>query len=303
MKTPEGYSLERTDDTLRALEERLGKLPHVTHLLTTIGDVSGRLRAGEGPVTTGSVYVRLSELKERELSQTDIMKDARAIMAEYPDLRSSVQNVNLFVSGGQRFSDLEFDLTGPSLAKLENYAAEIMDRMNAVGGFVDVDTTLSVRQPELRVEISREKAAIFGINVRDGRRTRCARLIGGEPISTYREEQDQIDVWLRAQRAQPQRPARHRRRHHRDAARRAGAPRQPRQSHRGARPGADRPSQPPAQGHAGRQPRRHCARHRGGPRAGDRRRSWTCRRPTASPSAAAPSRSARPAPTSCSPSC
>jgi HAE1 family hydrophobic/amphiphilic exporter-1 len=199
VKTPEGYSLERTDDTLRALEERLGKLPHVTHLLTTIGDVSGRLRAGEGPVTTGSVYVRLSDLNERELSQTDIMKDARAIMAEYPDLRSSVQNVNLFVSGGQRFSDLEFDLTGPNLDKLENYASEIMDRLNAVGGFVDVDTTLSVRQPELRVEISREKAAIFGINVRtvaDALRT----LIGGEPISTYREEQDQIDVWMRAQR-------------------------------------------------------------------------------------------------------
>jgi HAE1 family hydrophobic/amphiphilic exporter-1 len=200
VKTPEGYSLERTDDTFRALEARLRELPHVTHLLTTIGDVSGRLRAGEGPVTTGSVYVRLSELNERALSQTDVMKQARTIMAEYPDLRSSVQNVNLFVSGGQRFSDLEFDLTGPSLTKLESYAGQIMDRMRAVGGFVDIDTTLSVRQPELRVEISRDKAAIFGINVRtvaDALRT----LIGGEPISTFREEQDQIDVWLRAQRS------------------------------------------------------------------------------------------------------
>jgi HAE1 family hydrophobic/amphiphilic exporter-1 len=200
VKTPEGYSLTRTDETLRALEARLGELPHVTHLLTTIGDVSGRLRAGEGPVTTGSVYVRLSELDERELSQTDIMKDARAIMADYPDLRSSVQNVNLFVSGGQRFSDLEFDLTGPSLSKLETHAAQIMEQMRSAGGFVDVDTTLSVRQPELRVEISRDKAAIFGINVRtvaDALRT----LIGGEPISTFREEQDQIDVWLRAQRS------------------------------------------------------------------------------------------------------
>jgi hydrophobic/amphiphilic exporter-1 (mainly G- bacteria), HAE1 family len=200
VKTPEGYSLQRTDETLRGLEARLRELPHVTHLLTTIGDVTGRLRAGEGPVTTGSIYVRLNELGERDLSQTDVMKQARAIMAEYPDLRSSVQNVNLFVSGGQRFSDLEFDLTGPSLSKLESYAGEIMRRMRDGGGFVDIDTTLSVRQPELRVEISRDKAAMFGINVRavaDALRT----LIGGEPISTFREEQDQIDVWLRAQRS------------------------------------------------------------------------------------------------------
>jgi HAE1 family hydrophobic/amphiphilic exporter-1 len=200
VKTPEGFSLARTDESLRALEVRLRELPHVTHLLTTIGDVSGRLRAGEGPVTTGSIYVRLSELEERDIAQTELMKQARAITADYPDLRSSVQNVNLFVSGGQRFSELEFDLTGPSLGKLETSAAQIMERMRRGGGFVDVDTTLSVRQPELRVEISRDKAAMFGINVRtvaDALRT----LIGGEPVSTFREEQDQIDVWLRAQRS------------------------------------------------------------------------------------------------------
>ena len=200
VQTPEGFSLERTDETMRGIEARLHGLPHVTHLLTSIGDVSGRLRAGEGSVTTGSVYVRLAELEDRDLSQTDVMKQARAIMSEYPDLRSSVQNVNLFVSGGQRFSDLEFDLSGPSLAKLETYSSALMERMRAAGGLVDIDTTLSVRQPELRVAIRRDKAAIFGINVRDIA-SALRTLIGGEPISTFREEQDQIDVWLRAQRA------------------------------------------------------------------------------------------------------
>jgi len=199
VQTPEGFSLERTDETLRDIEGRLRGLPHVAHLLTTIGDVSGRLRAGEGPVTTGSVYVRLTELEERDIPQTDIMKQARAMMTAYPDLRSSVQNVNLFVSGGQRFSDLEFEFSGPSLAKLDTYGTAIMEQMRATPGIVDVDTTLSVRQPELRVQIARDKAAIFGIKVRDVAAA-LRTLIGGEPISTYREEQDQIDVWLRAQR-------------------------------------------------------------------------------------------------------
>jgi HAE1 family hydrophobic/amphiphilic exporter-1 len=200
VQTPEGFSLQRTDETLRGIEARLRGLPHVTHLLTTIGDVSGRLRAGEGPVTTGSIYVRLTDLEQRDIAQTDVMKQARAVMAAYPDLRSSVQGVNLLVSGGQRFSDLEFDLNGPSLAKLETYSAAVMDALRTTPGVVDVDTTLSVRQPELRVAIARDKASIFGIKVRDiagALRT----LVGGEPISTFREEQDQIDVWLRAQRS------------------------------------------------------------------------------------------------------
>lgn len=197
VQVPEGFSLQRTDETLRAIEERVTRLPHVTHLLTTIGDTSGRLRAGEGPVTKGSIYVRLSELEERELSQTDLMKEARAIVADYPDLRTSVQAVNLLVSGGHRFSDLEFDLTGPNLAKLEQYAHQVMEGMRETPGMVDVDTTLSVRQPELQVQIQREKASTFGINVRDVA-SALRTLIGGEPISTYREDQEQIDVWLRA---------------------------------------------------------------------------------------------------------
>ena len=200
VQTPEGYSLERTDETMRTIEARLKQLPHVTHLLTTIGDTSGRLRAGEGPVTRGTTYVRLSELEERDIDQRDIMKQARAIMGDYPDLRASVQEVNLFVSGGQRFSDLQFDLTGPNLAKLEEYAQRVMTGLAATPGLVDIDTTLSVRQPELQVEILRDKASIFGINVRDIA-SALRTLIGGESISTFREEQEQIDVWLRAQHA------------------------------------------------------------------------------------------------------
>jgi HAE1 family hydrophobic/amphiphilic exporter-1 len=197
VQTPEGFSLQRTDETLGAIETRVAALPQVRHLLTTIGDTSGRLRAGEGPVTKASIYVRLSELDEREVSQNDVMKQARLIVADYPDLRTSVQAVNLLVSGGHRFSDLEFDLTGPSLARLEAYSKQIMAGMRETPGLVDVDTTLSVRQPELQVQIQREKASGFGINVRDIA-SALRTLIGGEPISTYREEQEQIDVWLRA---------------------------------------------------------------------------------------------------------
>ena len=149
-------------------------------------------------------------------------------MADYPDLRTSVQAVNLLVSGGQRFSDLEFDLTGPSLAKLEGYSQRDHGAAcAATPGFVDVDTTLSVRQPELQVQIPRDKASIFGIHVRDIA-SALRTLVGGEPISTYREEQEQIDVWLRAQRANRSDPRAIGDVDHRHAERRAGAARQPR---------------------------------------------------------------------------
>lgn len=199
VQTPEGYSLARTDATMRQLEAKLRELPHVEHLLTTIGDASGTLRAGEGPVTEGSIYVQLSDLRTRSISQFNLMQRAREILGTFPDLRASVQNVNLFMGGGQRYTEIEIDLTGPSLAKLEEYSQRLMAGMRAVPGIVDVDTTLSVRQPELRVHIHRQKAADLGLRVEDIATT-LRTFVAGEPVTKFKEDQEQYDVWLRARR-------------------------------------------------------------------------------------------------------
>ncbi len=198
IQTPPGYSLARSETVFKELEARLRTLPTVTHLLSTIGDATGRLRAGEGPVTQGSVYVRLQELDQRAISQFTVMEKARTLMTQFPDLRTSVQSINMFMSGGQRYTEIEIYLTGPSLEKLDRYSNEIMAGMRKIPGLVDVDTTLSVRQPEMRVNINRNKASSFGIKVQDIAAT-LRTLVGGEPVTKYKEDQEQYDVWLRAQ--------------------------------------------------------------------------------------------------------
>lgn len=197
VQTPEGYSLARTDATMRALEAKLRELPHIEHLLTTIGDATGTLRAGEGPVTEASIYVQLRDLRHRKESQFELMQRAREILATFPDLRASVQNINLFMGGGQRYTEIELDLTGPSLTKLEEYSRRLMAGMRRIPGIVDVDTTLSVRQPELRVHIHREKAADLGLRVEDIATT-LRTFVAGEVVTKYKEDQEQYDVWLRA---------------------------------------------------------------------------------------------------------
>lgn len=195
--TPEGYTLDRSTSTFREIAGRLRGLRGVKHTLVTIGDTSGQVASGEGDVTTGGIYVRLSELEDRDFTQFDVMGDARAIMAEYPDLRASVQGVNAFAGGGNRMTDFEFDLVGPELEQLQAIGDRIMAGMRQVPGFVDVDSTLALRKPELRVHIDRKKAADLGLRVEDiagALRT----LVGGEPVSKYKEGDEQYDVWLRA---------------------------------------------------------------------------------------------------------
>jgi len=197
--TPEGYTLDRSSRTFQEIANRLRGMRGVKHTLVTIGDTSGYVASGEGDVTTGGIYVRLSELEERDFSQFEVMGEARKIMADYPDLRASVQSVNAFAGGGNRMTDFEFDLIGPELDQLAAISGKIMAGMEKVPGFVDVDSTLALRKPEIRVHIDRKKAADLGLRVEDIAGT-LRTLVGGEPVSKYKEGDEQYDVWLRASR-------------------------------------------------------------------------------------------------------
>jgi len=54
IQTPGGYTLAETDRLFKELEEKVNRLRGVTNILTSIGDTSGKVKPGEGDVTTGS---------------------------------------------------------------------------------------------------------------------------------------------------------------------------------------------------------------------------------------------------------
>ncbi|MFZ9794231.1 MAG: efflux RND transporter permease subunit, partial [Gemmataceae bacterium] len=93
---PEGYSLARADEQVGMLERKLRELDGVTHTFTVIGDTTSRLGKGQGDISTANIYIRLVDLSRRNFSQFDSMKLAREIVAQFPDLRASVQDVSAF---------------------------------------------------------------------------------------------------------------------------------------------------------------------------------------------------------------
>ena len=210
LQMPEGSDLERTADISRQIEQRLKALrlnnqPVIVDTLVTIGNTSGRVGKGEGNVTLANIYCRLPELgglwaklrgQTRRWSQLEAMGRARQVLAQYPDVRASVQFVSN-IGGGGRNADLQFNLVGPDLAKLTDYADQIVAQLRAIPGLADVDSTLANRKPELRLEIDRDKASQFGLQIQDIAAT-VRTLVGGEIVGSFREHDDLYDVWLRA---------------------------------------------------------------------------------------------------------
>jgi HAE1 family hydrophobic/amphiphilic exporter-1 len=142
------------------------------------------------------MYIRIVDITERNYPQKKVMQEVRAILAQYPELRSGVYDIEGISAGGKQGYHLTYNLAGPDLESLIHYSDDIARRLRKTPGFVDVDTSLVSRQPEVRVTLNRPRAADLGVSAADialALRT----MVGGERVTKFREGVEQYDVWLR----------------------------------------------------------------------------------------------------------
>ena len=191
VKTPDGTSLAGTDAVLQNIEKEIWKARGVKHVLTTINS------GGSSGVTDGSVYVGLSDLAERNFSQFDVMDDARAMLKQrFPGLRVAVQAVQGVSGGGFRNQAVVLNVRGPDLKELQKYSDQILQIMKTTPGMVDQDTTFSLGNPEVHVQIDRAKAGDLGVRATDVA-TALRTMVAGEEVSKFKDADDQYSVRLR----------------------------------------------------------------------------------------------------------
>ncbi|MCC7243691.1 MAG: efflux RND transporter permease subunit [Acidobacteria bacterium] len=191
LRAPEGTSLAATDVLANRLAAAIRRLPEVDFTLVTVaGDNAGTLN-------TASVFVRLHEIHERSRDQFAVMGEVRdrILPASLPDnVRAAVQ----FSGGPGGGGDIQFMLQGPDLGALERYSEALREKVVAIPGLVDVDTTLNAGKPELSVYLDRAKAADLGVQMTDAAEA-LRLLVGGDQVTTYNEGGEQYDVYLRAE--------------------------------------------------------------------------------------------------------
>jgi len=190
IRTPPGYSLLHTNEVVAQIEKRLRTLPEVRHLFATVGDTEG-----DGRVTVAQIVVKTSSIKERRRSQAEIMAATRELVKDFPALRISVDAIKPWEQGGFRDVDVEYDVRGPDLDKLQGLAGEIRGEIQKIPGVVDLDSSYEGGLPELQVNIDRQKAADLGVSVADIAST-VRTMVQGDIVTRYREGQDTYDVRL-----------------------------------------------------------------------------------------------------------
>ena len=75
---------------------------------------------------------------------------------KFTDMRTQVRNIAGFNIGGGTF-DIDLALRGPDLDQLSEFGEILKVKARDIGGIVDIDTTLRLDKPELRVSIDRQR--------------------------------------------------------------------------------------------------------------------------------------------------
>jgi HAE1 family hydrophobic/amphiphilic exporter-1 len=200
VRTPEGSGLAATLTVLERVASDLRAYPEVTDTLSTIGggtaslSPSGMGRAGG--VNAGSILVKLVAKDKRQASQQDVVVRARELLRRYPaNLRTAVQASGGMGGGGG--AGVQYSVAGPDLIELAKSSDAMFAKIRELPDAVDVDTSLVIGSPELRVEIDRQRAADLGVRVQDIAQALNI-LIGGDNVTTFNVGNNQYDVTLRA---------------------------------------------------------------------------------------------------------
>ena len=179
LEAPIDYSVEKADDLFRPAEEILRKMPEVRAVLYRLGI--------GGSINRAIMMTSLIPKSERKKTQMDLKKEIREKLRRFPGLKVSAEDFSM-IGGGQRQVPIQYSVRGLDLSAVQAYTKQIAAEFSKLPGIVDVDTSLEMGKPELKVYIDRDKAADLGVDVATVAEAINLLMSGETEVTKYKDE-------------------------------------------------------------------------------------------------------------------
>ncbi|MCE1189117.1 MAG: efflux RND transporter permease subunit [Ignavibacteria bacterium] len=188
IKASAGSSLEQTSSLCSKVEDFLRSKKEVVTTLTKIG-------AGNDPVTKATIFVKMTGLKERKLTQQQLMNLTREFTKSIPGARFAYL---LQADVGGNDKPLQYSVRGDDISKIKPIADKVEQIVRKCKGTVDVDNSLELSKPEIRITLNREKANDVAVNPYVLASTVRA-MVDGFVAAKYQSGDEQIDIRVKLQ--------------------------------------------------------------------------------------------------------
>jgi HAE1 family hydrophobic/amphiphilic exporter-1 len=134
--------------------------PNVDAFMSSAGARAGSITG----TNSGFLFILLKPKPERKLSVEQVMEELRPKLSQMPGIRVFMQNPPPIRIGGRLSkSQYQYTLQSTNTEELYRYAPLLAEKMRTLPGFLDVTTDLQLKNPQVNVEIDRDKASMVGV--------------------------------------------------------------------------------------------------------------------------------------------
>jgi HAE1 family hydrophobic/amphiphilic exporter-1 len=152
----QGISFDAMREHQMAVAKIAAADPNVANFMSAIGG---------GNANNGRIFMRLKPRSERNLNANQIIQELRPKFAQIPGINVYLQNPPLIRVGGMLSKALyQFSLQDTDTKELYHWSPILMNKIAALTNvFQDVTSDLLVANPQVMVEIDRDKSSALGV--------------------------------------------------------------------------------------------------------------------------------------------
>jgi HAE1 family hydrophobic/amphiphilic exporter-1 len=152
-------------EAMRVYQDKVARIvqmdPNVDIVMSRVGG-----GVGSSSSNTGGLMLRLKPRSERTKSADEIIQGLRPKLATIPGIQTYLQNPPpIRIGGVQTKSQYQYALQGPDISELYRYVPLLEAKLKDLPGFQDVTSDLQLKNPQISININRDKASALGLNV------------------------------------------------------------------------------------------------------------------------------------------
>jgi CzcA family heavy metal efflux pump len=200
LRTPPGYSLAETQRVVERVERILAGHKEVVTYSSKIGYESGARYLGEnGAMGVNNAYitVQLTSRKERQATIWDVLEEVREQIRQVPGIESFVVKESGSTAIATTSAPIDVRISGRDPAVLESLAGEVVEKISAVPGAVNIYRSWNMRSPELHVKVNEERAGMLGLDADAVARQIFAGLEGMNATKLEVPQEDKVGILVR----------------------------------------------------------------------------------------------------------
>ena len=186
-ETAEGTSYDNMLRHQQELADIVAKDPNVETFMSSVG-------GGRGTVNQGRLFIHLKDRSERDLSADEVIQELGKKLSVVPGTKVYLTNPPPINVGGRRSkSQYQFTLQSADIQEMYDASNTLLKRMVQIPGLQDVTSDLQIKNPQVDVQIDRDRAASLGISADQIERA-LYNAYGARQVSTIYTQNNQYWV-------------------------------------------------------------------------------------------------------------